>query len=88
MTFTFYFLLIIFGIMAIDSLYLYLTTMLFTIIIFILIILTIYILFKYGILTKYGFTINFINILWNILWGTLILSVILYILRKKQIIDF
>ena len=79
MTFTFFFLLTVFGIMAIDSLYLYLTTLLFTIIIFCVIIFTIYILSKYGILSKYELTVNYVNIL----WGTLILSIILYIVRKK-----
>jgi hypothetical protein len=65
--------------MAIDSLYLYLTTLLFTIIIFMMIILAIYILSKYGFLSQYGLTVDYVNIL----WGTLILSVILYIVRKK-----
>ena len=65
--------------MAIDSLYLYLTTLLLTIIIFCVIIFTIYILSQYGFLSQYGLTIDYMNIL----WGTLILSVILYIVRKK-----
>ena len=67
--------------MAIDSLYLYLTTLLFTIIIFGILIFTIYILCTYGFLSKYGFTADYINIL----EGTLLLSIILYIVRKKYI---
>ena len=82
MIFTFFFLLLMFGIMAIDSLYLYLTTLLFTIIIFMMIILAIYILSKYGFLSKYGITIDYMNIL----WGTLILTIFMYIMLKKQAI--
>lgn len=68
--------------MAIDSLYFYLTTILFTIIIFCVIIFTIYILSKYGILSKYRLTIDYMNIL----WGTLILTIFMYIMLKKQAI--
>jgi hypothetical protein len=67
--------------MAIDSLYLYLTTLMFTIIIFGILIFTIYILCTYGFLSKYGLTVDYMNIL----GGALILSVILYIVRKKYI---
>ena len=82
MIFTFFFLLTMFLIMAIDSLYFYLTTILFTIIIFCVIIFTIYILSKYGILSKYRLTIDYMNIL----WGTLILTIFMYIMLKKQAI--
>jgi uncharacterized membrane protein len=74
MTFVFIFFIILFGMMAMDSLFLYLTTLLFGIVIYgMLIFSNSYILPKYN--------INF-DVM-DIFWASIILTAISYVARKK-----
>ena len=69
----FIFFMILFGIMALDSLYLFLTTMFFGLVIYAVLVFT-----NYAILSRYNMNFNFMDIL----WGSLILTAITYLVRK------
>jgi uncharacterized membrane protein len=69
----FIFFMILFGIMALDSLYLFLTTMFFGVVIYAVLVFT-----NYAILSRYNMNFNFMDIL----WGSLILTAITYLVRK------
>ena len=64
---------ILFVTMALDSLYLFLTTMFFGLVIYGLLVFT-----NYAILPRYNMSFNFMDIL----WGSLILTALTYVVRK------
>lgn len=69
----FIFFMILFGTIALDSLYLFLSTMLFGLVIYGFLVFT-----NYAILPRYKMSYNFMDIL----WGSLILTALTYIVRK------
>ena len=69
----FIFFLILFGTIALDSLYLFLTTMFFGLVIYGLLVFT-----NYAILPRYNMSFGVIDIL----WGSLILTALTYVVRK------
>ena len=69
----FIFFLILFGIIALDSLYLFLSTMLFGLVIYAVLVFT-----NYEILPRYKMSFGIMDIF----WGSLILTALTYIVRK------
>lgn len=69
----FIFFLILFGTIALDSLYLFLSTMLFGLVIYAVLVFT-----NYAILPRYKMSFGIMDIF----WGSLILTAITYIVRK------